>query len=145
MNTLQGFFYNDDLYYLVNTSEQLWSLLGMQTLLVDELQIIWTEDKRVEIYAVWHVGHIERLSPNTPVFFKSTYPVSRFLCVVESMEDVELFDPKVPAIVNHVVDFAHIPGLKPYSHEIKLAYLLVSYDYSWWDYYFGWVYTYFYP
>jgi hypothetical protein len=73
---------------------------------------------------------MERLRPNTPILFDSNYPTSRFLYIVESVEDVKEFDPKLPFIVSHVSEFKHIPGLRSYGRVVKFAYKIASFNYS---------------
>lgn len=140
MLNLQAYFYNGNIYYIIENVEQIWMLFGIQALAVDELQVFFTKDKHVELYAAWHVGHVERLNPNIPVLFKSTHPITRILYVVETAEDVEEFDSKLPLYLNHVKEYGLIPGLRPFSHEVYFIYRIASVPYSWVDYYFGWIY-----
>lgn len=134
--------FGDDIYMVAENFSQVWYMLEWESFLPQLIEVFINEDEPiVDVYAVWYVSY-EKIGADVPIYFKSTHPVSRFLYIVETKDDVINFEPDQPLWINHVRLLGHITGLQPNGYYFKIAYKVMSINYGYVGYYlsyFNWV------
>jgi hypothetical protein len=142
---LYHFWIEGDLYVLADSLDKLFPVLSSHKVNVLDFNHFWfyrTPDKYLQIYVAWDLDYADYIDSRRMRQLSkcNNHPVSRFIHVVGTKEDLFEFDWKLPPYLNNVDYILHLPGCYRYGYHVTLVYPVCEIYYGWIDYYFGWLY-----